>query len=157
MNSFELFSDPSILNEGKSLIVVFKNAVSFTLAITTLTEISRESPEYLYLILSTIVVVALVTLIRLEITRMRGSIELKMQNDKKYSSLIYGPVRCLGFLSSILLNILTQFLSTLVARYIITFVPDPSDIYNVSYILIIVLCLFWCALYTIGIDWRQLP
>lgn len=157
MNSFELFSDPAVINEARSLLSVFKNAVSFTLAITTLTELSRESPEYLYLILSTIVVVVLVTLIRLEITQMRLGIETRMKKNENYTSLIYGPVRCLGFLSNILLNILTQFLSTLVARYILTFVPDPSDIYNVSYILIIVLCLFWCALYTIGIDWKQLP
>lgn len=146
----------AIQNEAKTLLGIFKNSVSFTLAITTLTELSKTSPEYLYLIISTIILIGIITLIRQEVSDIRAREEVKLEQTNGVS-ILYGPIRCIGFLANILLNILTQFLSTLIARYILTFVPDPTDIYQVSYILLVILSLFWCGLYTIGVDWKQLP
>jgi len=144
----------SIRVEFRSLLSVFKNAVAFTLAITTLTEISRDSPDYLYLIMSTLVGIIFLSLIQFEMKTAKQFIknEFKESNDKQWISIIHGPMKCISFLVSITLNILTQFLSTLIARYIITFVPDTTNIYQVGYILVLVLCLFWCGTYSIGID-----
>ena len=144
----------SIRSEARTLLSVFKNAVSFTLAITTLTEISKDSPDYLYLIMSTISGIVFLSLIQYEMktAKQASSNALNSPNGTQWMSAIHGPIKCISFLVSITLNILTQFLSTLIARYIITFVPDTTNIYQVGYILILVLCLFWCGTYSIGID-----
>jgi len=139
----------SVAKEGKQLLSVFKNAIAFTLALTTLTEVSKESPDYLYLILSSICLICIVTIIQIEVDVYKASISAKGKG-------IQGPIKCISFLSSITLNILTQFLSTLVAKYVLTFVPDPSNIKEVSYVLLIVLSLFWCMLYALGIDWHEI-
>lgn len=147
----------NVAREGFALLGVFKNAITFTLALTTLTEITRESPDYLFLMLSTLGIIALTLIIQTEISNLTtrsDTIDEKDKSHKLYYAL-RGPLKCLSFLTSITLNILTQFLSTMIAKYILTFVPNPSNIYDVSYVLVIVMCLFWCALYSLGIDWHS--
>jgi len=99
--------------------------------------------------LSSICLICIVTIIQIEVDVYKASISAKGKG-------IQGPIKCISFLSSITLNILTQFLSTLVAKYVLTFVPDPSNIKEVSYVLLIVLSLFWCMLYALGIDWHEI-
>lgn len=140
----------AVLREGKQLLSVFKNAIAFTLSLTTLDQLAQNSPDYLYLLLSTLGLIGVITLLQIEVDFYRA------QPTRAVVSFATGPIKYLSFLTSNILNILTNFLSALVAKYIITFVPNPTDIKEVAYVLLIVLSLFWCMLYAIGVDWHDL-
>jgi hypothetical protein len=139
----------SVLQEGKQLLSVFKNAIAFTLSLTTLDQLSHDAPDYLYLILATLGIIGVITLIQIEVDYYKATLT-------RVTSVLLGPIKYISFLTSNCLSILTNFLSALVAKYIITFVPDPTDIKEVAYILLLVLSLFWCMLYAIGVDWHEL-
>jgi hypothetical protein len=145
---------PPILSaEERQLLSLFKNALSYTLALTTLTEISKDSPEYLFLGIGTAAVILLLLGLQLQINRL---LEAKDANNKPLYGFFIGPLKCLTFLSTIIVNIVTQFLSTIIAKYILSFVPTVTNFQEVGYILLIVLSLFWCVLFAVDIDWHNI-
>lgn len=148
-------SSQVLQQEGSQLLSLFKNAVSYTLAITALTELSKSTPDYLFLILGTLACTVLLLFIQTEVNLILKSTKFTTAIGSLYE-FVLGPLKCLSFLLSIIVNILTQFLSTLIAKYVLTFTPNLANFEEIVYILLVILSLFWCVIYAVGVDWHQL-
>ena len=148
-------SSKVLQQEGSQLLSLFKNAVSYTLAITALTELSKSTPDYLFLILGTLSCMILLLFVQTEVNIILKSSKVTKALGSFYD-FILGPLKCTSFLLSIVINILTQFLSTLLAKYVLTFTPNLANFEEIIYILLVILSLFWCVIYALGVDWHQL-
>lgn len=142
-----------VFAEERQLLSLFKNSLSYTLALTTLTEISKDSPEYLFLGLGTAALILLLLGLQLQINTL---LETKNSDGTPTYGFFVGPLKCCNFLATIVINIITQFLSTIIAKYILSFVPTVTNFQEVGYILLVVLSLFWCMLFAVDIDWHNI-
>lgn len=136
----------SLIEETGQLLQLFQNALAYTVALTALQEITSDTQDYFVLALGVVLTTAILAfaknLLTVVIEKREGAFEL-----------IGGIFKCIQFLVGLACNIFIQFLSTIVAKYVITFVPTfANPIATVLPTLIITLSLLWTLLYSLGVS-----
>ena len=133
----------AIIQQSGDLLQVFQNALAYTVALSALQQSAEDNSDFFIVSLSVSIIVGLLAFARNQ---------LKVLSVDSDVELVHGLIQCSRFLLNLACNIFTQFLSTLVARYVITFVPTLSDpLTNVLPTLLITLSLLWALLYSLGI------
>ena len=136
------------IKQGGDLLQLFENALAYTVALSALQKIADDSSEYFLLSVSVALVVFILALGRSAVTSI---VEQQVSNGAD-RGLTHGIFLCAKFLITLACSIFTQFLSTIVARYVIQFVPTlDNPIINVVPTLVITLSLLWILLFSIGI------
>lgn len=136
-----------IAEQCRSLIVIFKNALCYTLAFTIVSRIQEANEEDIILVCISIFISILFAVLiktQTEIVIRRG------QTHGVYSTFFTGPLECILFLLEISCNILTQFLSTLVSRYVLTWPPATNPVKDILPISVLSLVLFWALMFSVG-------
>lgn len=136
----------SLLQQSNDLLQLFQNALAYTVALTALQQTAADTSDYFVLSLSVALVVFILAFARTLLDRI-------IERRSKTDSIINGIFKCLRFLVFLSCNIFTQFLSTVIARYVINFVPTLANpMSTVLPTLLITLSLLWTLLYSLGLS-----
>ena len=134
-----------ITSQTGDLVQIFQNALSYTVALTTLQHSTENSSDLFLLALSISIVVFILVFLR-------NGLETARKDIQTRSDYMTGILGCLLFLVNLTSNIFTQFLSTICAQYVVSFTPTYDDpLINVLPTLAITLSLIWVLLYSLGL------
>jgi hypothetical protein len=130
--------------ESQGLVELFKNALCYTLAYNSVSAIDATEQDVVLVIICVSVFIFFTVAIKTQLESIFVQRSLLLE-------FLTGPLECVLFLCTIVTNILTQFLSTLLARWVVTFPPGSStNIGDVLPVAAISLILFWALMYSIG-------
>ena len=135
-----------IYEQCRSLTEIFKNALCYTLAFTIVSRLQESNEEDIILVcISIFIAILFAVVIKTQTEKV-----INIRATTLYSTFFMGPIQCILFLLEIVCNILTQFLSTLVSRYVLTWPPAANPVKDILPISVLSLVLFWALMYSIG-------
>jgi hypothetical protein len=145
-----------VYSEARDLINIFKNALCYTLAYTTVTKIDATEQDIILVVIGVSVVIFFTVIIKTKLQSIHTlerteNTTIEETEQLRLITLFTGPLECLLFLLTIATNTLTQFLSTLLARWVLTFPPSANNpIKDVLPVASLSLIMFWTLMYSVG-------
>lgn len=133
-------------DEALQVVNLFKNALCYTLAFSTVQDIEQNEADLVFVGISVCVCVFGVTAVKTWVAQFAT-----LQEDYIAKDLLKGPLECVIFLLNITLNVLTQLLSTLLARWIVTLPPQSESVLTSTLpVATLSLALFWALLFSVS-------
>jgi len=145
-----------VYEEAQGLVSIFKNALCYTLAYITVTKIDATQQDIVLVVIAVAVVIFFSVVVKTQLEKLFAPPVSTDTNTRDTTAanlilLFTGPLECLLFLLTITTNILTQFLSTLLAKWVTTFPPSNNNpTRDVLPVACLSLVLFWALLFSVG-------
>ena len=136
-----LFSD--LVSEGLELDTLFKNALCFTLAYTTVQSMIATEQDIVIVGIGVVIGIFFLVLLKNQ---------LQYLQKEHANSISQGPLAALLFLCDLSVNTFVQFISTLMAQWVTTFPASVENpVKDILPIVLISITLFWSLLYSVGL------
>lgn len=146
----------AIFDEARQQILLFKNALGYTLAFQALTNSVDTRQSFVSLGLSVAIVLFIIVVLRDQLRGFDRSIFNDSGRVTRQEPVLVGVIRSGHFFLDVVVNVLTQFLSTIIGRYIIEFSPDLNNLLLVVFpIILLTFTLLWTLLLSLGAERRR--
>ena len=141
----------ALVQTGLEYYQLFVNALSFTLAVTSVDKyFTNDSGELIVLVITLAVIAVFLTVLDSEImSRFHNT------SDERTAQLLAGPVGLISYLLQTGTRVLVHFLSTSVGRWVMTLTPNDLGFWDTMTAVLIAVSMIWFV--GISVSLLQIP